>query len=80
MEQYDAIMENAHMIAEKERQRQEKEQESVLASSLFNGMEGIDTGGAELGAGLTDQKGQDSQDSQCCKYECAACVKLLKDS
>ena len=54
MEQYDAIMENAHMIAEKEHQRQEKEQESVLVSSLFNGMEGIEIGGAELGAGLTD--------------------------
>ena len=57
MEQYDAIMENAHMIAEKEHQRQEKEQELVLVSSLFNGMEGIETGGAELGAGLTDQDG-----------------------
>ena len=56
MEQYDAIIENAHMIAEKERQRQEKEQDlesdselSVLASSLFNGMEGIELGSAKLG-------------------------------
>jgi hypothetical protein len=43
-----------------------------MASSLFNGMEGIETSGVELGdiemggtgAGLTDQEGQDSQDGQ----------------
>jgi hypothetical protein len=44
----------------------------VLASSVFNGMEGIETGGAELGdievggtgAGLIGQDGQDGQDGQ----------------
>jgi hypothetical protein len=45
---------------------------SVMASSLFNGMEGIETGGVELGdvemggigSGLADQDGQDGQDGQ----------------
>jgi hypothetical protein len=45
---------------------------SVLASSLFNGMEGIETGGAELGdvemggtsSGPTDQDGQGGEDGQ----------------
>jgi cytochrome c553 len=62
MEQYDAIMENAHVIAEKERQRQEKERDLESES-----MEGIETSGAELGdiemggtgASLTDQDVQD---------------------
>jgi hypothetical protein len=80
MEQYDAIMDNAHVIAEKERRRQEKERDlecdselSVLASSLFNGMDGMDgielsqSGDVEMGGtsvGLTDQDGQDGQDGQ----------------
>jgi hypothetical protein len=79
IEQYDAIMENAHVIAEKERQRQRQEKErdlesdgelSVLASSLFNGMDGIElgqSGDVEMGGtsvGLTDQDGQDSQNGQ----------------
>jgi hypothetical protein len=68
MEQYDAIMENAHVIAEKERQRQEKERDLESES-----MEGIETSGAELGdiemggtgASLTDQDVQDdAQDGQ----------------
>jgi hypothetical protein len=69
MEQYDAVMENTHMIVEKERQHQEKEwdleSDSELlmpASGLFNGMEGIEPGGAKsgdvemsgTGASLTD--------------------------
>jgi hypothetical protein len=48
---------------------------SAMDSSLFNGMEGIETGGVELGeiemggtgAGLTDQDGQDGQNSQDCQ-------------
>ena len=64
MERYDAIIENAHVIVEKERQRQEKEQDlksnsehSVLASSPSNGMEGIELGDVEMGgtsSGLAD--------------------------
>jgi hypothetical protein len=74
MKQYDAIMENAHAIAEKERQRQEKERNlesdselSVLASSPFNGMEGIELGDVEMGgtsSGLADQDIKDGQSSQ----------------
>jgi hypothetical protein len=48
-------MAKAHAIAEKDHQRQQQEQGlendnelSVLATSLFNGMEGIEVGGAEL--------------------------------
>jgi hypothetical protein len=53
MERHNAIIENVHAVAEKEHQRQEKEQDldsnsglSVLASSLFNGIEGIESGRA----------------------------------
>jgi len=47
MDQYDRIMARAHEIAENDRQRQTQELDSdsdlsVLASSLFNGMEGIE--------------------------------------
>jgi hypothetical protein len=51
MEEYDEIMARAHQIAESSRRRQELEWDSdgdlsVLASSLFNGMEGIEQGGS----------------------------------
>ena len=51
MAQYDKIMEKAHAIAERERQRQHQESDpaesdnqlSVPPSSLFNGMDGIES-------------------------------------
>ena len=51
MAQYDKIMENAHAIAERERQRQHQESDPtesdnqllVPPSSLFNGMDGIES-------------------------------------
>jgi hypothetical protein len=62
MDQYNVIIAKAHIIADNERQRQEREQElldtnselSVLASSLFNGMDGI-----EIGGGIIDHETQD---------------------
>ena len=69
MEEYDAIMARIHETAKNDRKRQELDSDSdllVLASSLFNGMEGI-----EMGSGITlclegqdGQDGQDNQDSQ----------------
>jgi hypothetical protein len=70
MDDYDKCMARAHEIAEKIRQRQESESNSELselASSVFNGMEGIEGGGdaaiavedQEMGGTLTDgQTGQ----------------------
>ena len=80
MERYNAIIERAHIIAEKDRQCQEKEQDlesdselSALANGLFNGMEGIEADSTEsgdvemggTGSGPTDQDVQDDvQDVQ----------------
>jgi hypothetical protein len=52
MDDYDRHMARAHEIAERVRQRQELESDSELselASSEFNGMEGIEMGGTETG-------------------------------
>ena len=62
MEQYDAFIEEAHVIAEKERQRQQEQGQesdselSALASSLFNGIEGTETGSAKLGGQGNDKE------------------------
>jgi hypothetical protein len=68
MEYYDAVMEKALVIAEKKRQRQEKElvendsELSVLASSLFKGVGGVESDNVEMGRTgntLTDQDNQE---------------------